>query len=728
MVTALPTVTASPLASATTPTSSALTITASGGGVTQMANVTLNISPATNAARIILPTNLTVALGQFASFPVSLSAPAGAGGIFVTLCSSDTTKVTVWPSNILIPAGATTPLQSPQMTATNFGSAVITASAPGLQPASQTVQATGTIRFSPGSISLSPSAYQSVFVILAAPAPANGLTINLISDNPAVAALPATVTFQGGATALGFQIRGVGAGSTLIHASAPPNIADTTASVTVSGPAPLTVTTASLRSGQVGVLYSQAIVAAGGTAPYSWAVTAGALPGGLTLNPATGQISGTPSAAVTNTPLTFQVTDSSVPVQNAAASFTLTIAPASVAPGSITMMSGGGQATAINTAFVNPLVATVKDSGGNPIGGVTVTFSTPATRASASFGGAVNTAVTNSAGMAASATLTANAIAGTFAITATAPGVSVPASFTLTNTLGAPASLAVTSGSGQSATINGPFTNPLVATVRDSGGNAVPGITVTFTAPSTGAGGSFTGGANTAVTNGAGVATSAIFTANGVAGTYAVNASVPSVVAPASFSLTNVTGIVLPPMMDVGVGQSAPFPVTLSSPAPPSGVVLTLTSSDSTKVTVSPANVLIPAGATTPRGAPQVTGVDFGSAAITVSASGLPATSQTVRVISTVGTVGFSPTSMSLSLSTWQPVYLTLSTPAPANGLTINLSSDNPAVATVPATATFPPGSIAVRVAVTGVSTGSTLIHANALPNIADATASVTVN
>src|SRR5262249_5551857 len=38
--------------------------------------------------------------------------------------------------------------------------------------------------------------------------------------------------------------------------------------------------------------YSQSLTAAGGTAPYQWAITAGSLPPGLTLDPSTGIISG----------------------------------------------------------------------------------------------------------------------------------------------------------------------------------------------------------------------------------------------------------------------------------------------------------------------------------------------------------------------------------------------------------------------------------------------------
>ncbi len=80
---------------------------------------------------------------------------------------------------------------------------------------------------------------------------------------------------------------------------------------------------------------------------------------------------------------------------------------------------------------------------------------------------------------------------------------------------GAPATVSVYSGTSQTAAINTAFASPLVALVRDSGGNALPGITVTFTAPTTGASGSFAGGVTTATTNSNGLATSPTFTANG---------------------------------------------------------------------------------------------------------------------------------------------------------------------------------------------------------------------
>jgi Ice-binding-like/Putative Ig domain len=64
---------------------------------------------------------------------------------------------------------------------------------------------------------------------------------------------------------------------------------------------PITVNPAMLPNGTVGTPYSQTVSASGGTAPYSFSLSSGALPGGLILNAATGAIAGPPSTAGTST-------------------------------------------------------------------------------------------------------------------------------------------------------------------------------------------------------------------------------------------------------------------------------------------------------------------------------------------------------------------------------------------------------------------------------------------
>jgi hypothetical protein len=69
---------------------------------------------------------------------------------------------------------------------------------------------------------------------------------------------------------------------------------------------PLSVTTTSLAGGTTGTSYSQSLAATGGSKPYTWDISAGSLPNGLTLS--AGVISGTPTVAGTYN-FTVRVTD-----------------------------------------------------------------------------------------------------------------------------------------------------------------------------------------------------------------------------------------------------------------------------------------------------------------------------------------------------------------------------------------------------------------------------------
>jgi len=108
-------------------------------------------------------------------------------------------------------------------------------------------------------------------------------------------------------------------------------------------------------------------------------------------------------------------------------------------------------------------------------------------------------------------------------------------------------SIAATSGSpSQSAAINTAFGAPLIATVVSNGQNPVSGVIVTFTAPATGASGTFANGTSTETdtTNANGVATSTTFTANQTIGTYMVTAAASAVTTTADFSMKNTTALV----------------------------------------------------------------------------------------------------------------------------------------------------------------------------------------
>ena len=173
----------------------------------------------------------------------------------------------------------------------------------------------------------------------------------------------------------------------------------------------------------------------------------------------------------------------------------------------------------------------------------------------------------------------------------------------------------------------------------------------------------------------------------------------------------------------VSLGQSVRLPVTLAKPAPPAGLTIYLTSSDPSTVTVTP-SVFIPGGRSTPNVQPQLGGLDLGIATITATALGYTPASQSVRL---TATIAFARCCVTITGAATQSVVLTLSGPAPAGGLTIRLIADDPMVAAVPATVTFPANATSVNVAITGVAAGITTIHAEALPNLSEARVKVTV-
>lgn len=188
-----------------------------------------------------------------------------------------------------------------------------------------------------------------------------------------------------------------------------------------------------------------------------------------------------------------------------------------------------------------------------------------------------------------------------------------------------------------------------------------------------------------------------------------------------SLAVTN-RFVLLPEGIKVGVGQTLPFSVNISEAAA-ENVTVTLSGFDPAILTVVPAQVVIPAGATQPAVLPQVTGVGFGVTTITGDAPGHVSDSEAVA---TTLTPTFSPSTISVVETNSRDVTLNLSAPAPAAGLTVNLSSADETVATLPPTAVFPGNTSTVTITITGEAPGSTTIRASA-PNIEEGTLAVTV-
>ncbi len=202
---------------------------------------------------------------------------------------------------------------------------------------------------------------------------------------------------------------------------------------------------------------------------------------------------------------------------------------------------GTAQIATAGTAFREPLALAVM-SNGSLEPGVSVTFIAPSSGPSGTFrnGATTETGTTDANGVATSSVLTANKKAGNYTVTAVAAGDPTPIHFNLTNTTVSGPSMTATSGTKQSTAAGTVFGAPLSVRVM-SNGSPAKGVSVIFTAPASGASGTFTNGTATeAVTTGSdGVALASAFSANKTPGTYAVTATTAGDPTPAEFDLTN---------------------------------------------------------------------------------------------------------------------------------------------------------------------------------------------
>ncbi len=183
-----------------------------------------------------------------------------------------------------------------------------------------------------------------------------------------------------------------------------PYTASNAYTLTVSAPT-VTLVPVSLASGTVASSYSQSLIASGGTSPYAYAVTTGALPAGLSLSP-TGGLSGTPTAGGTFN-FTITATDSSTGTGPYTASNaytliigapTIVVTPAFVATATVgasysqTVTASGGTSSYNFAITAGALPAGISLNGttgilsGTPTAGGTFNFTVTATDSSTGTG------------------------------------------------------------------------------------------------------------------------------------------------------------------------------------------------------------------------------------------------------------------------------------------------------------------------------------------------------
>ncbi|MEO6804493.1 MAG: putative Ig domain-containing protein [Granulicella sp.] len=474
-----------------------------------------------------------------------------------------------------------------------------------------------------------------------------------LSLNPATGVISGTPTTVGSST---FAVQ-------ITDSSDVPNTVMATRTIQITSGAGSLAIAGNPPAGTVGTVYSSSLTASGGTSPYTFSLTGGALPAGLTLA-GTGAISGTPTAAGTAT-FTAQVQDGAGHI--ATGSFSIVIASG----------SGGGL-----TFTIAPPTATI----GTPYTGtVGITGGT----------GPYTCVITN---------LPAGLTASGCTITGTPTG---PAGLTNVNVTGTDSSPTPITTSG---------TAPL--TINTGGGGG--GLTFTIAPPTATIGTPYTG----AVTPTGGTGPYTCVVTNLPAGLTASGCAITGTpTGPAGLTNVTVTGTDSSP---TPVTTSGTAPLTINSGGGGGGGPLTFMVAPLTGTVGTPytGSVMV-AGGTSPYTCSAITNLPAGLTASGCSISGTPTGPAATTNINVTATDGSTPTPITtsgtapLTINAGAPT-LTLGT-LPGGTVGVNYGSPTLAVTggTAPYTCTItnlPAGLTASNCTVTGTPTtaGTTSVNVTA--------------
>jgi hypothetical protein len=637
------------------------------------------------------PSTLNLVVGNTGALTFRIPDTAPAGGLNLILSSSAPIVATVPPS-VTIPAGQNS--VQVNVTTVGYGTTTITANATGYSKAQLTASVINPplITLSPSPLNVAIGLVERCTVTSSNPAPAGGLTVNLGGAAGKVD-IPASVTIPEAATSVTFNAKGVAQGSAALVATA-------------SG-YPNASLQANVTQAQFNLFPSYQPIAVGRSSTLQLSIPNSAPTGGLAVN-------------LTSSNTGFVTVPATVTIPEGAKSVSVPVNGVGVGSATVTASLAGftsGQATvnvlqSYNISFVpNPLyispgtsqTTAVAVSSPAPEGGLTITFSNPSPDKVSVPGSVFIPAGQFQTNISVSGLDTTSA---PVIITAACPGLA----------------------DGQLRVTVQPKYQPWLKADVVVGTNTQTGALVGLTGATAPAGGytiNLTSSDPTVATVPATVtipqgSSAANFTIVGKAvGPVVITASV------AGFTVTNTMTVVkptfewisVPTQMTLGAGVGVQVQTYVpngsyyhintykygrTNQVADQGVAVSLSSDN-------PAVIQVPASATIATGsyasAVNIQAVGTGSSTLTAAASGWD--SKTSGAVTVVGPWLKADVVVGVGTQTLGLVGLTGAT-APAGGYTINLTSSDPTVATVPATVTIPQGSSAANFTIVGKAVGTT--------------------
>lgn len=631
-----------------------VTATATLGAVSKTAVVVVKAG----ALSSLVPAKTVLTGGTTVSVRVQLDGAAPAGGTTVTLSSANSAIVSL-PVQAVVPAGATSVNVDAVTSAVAFDTDVaITAT---LGTVSKSVTLTIVAPVASG-ISVSPTSVlggtsATGTVTLSGPAPAGGRVVDL-SSSLAAASVPASVTVAAGASTATFTVA-----TTLIQTNAIATLSATnngvtvTTSLTVRGPAPISVT------------LSPTSVAGGRTSIATITIEAPAPAGGVVVDLSSSIADATVPANVI------------IPAGALKAAVTVTTLPVAANVSAAIRATLNGVTRSGTLVIAAPVIRTVTFSPASVTGGLStpgmVTLQTPAPA-----GGTVVTLMSANPLVSVPASVTVPAYATTAIFSATTGVTAVDTNVVVTGTTG---SLSVTGTLKVLA--------PRVSTISFPSSTPVGGTTTTGTIKLTGK--APAGGCIVSITVGhPGVVAPSTVTVDVGLDTATFSASLPIVAVDTvvpwkaslngafkTFSMTikpaAVLAVTFSPASAPG-GAPMTGKVTLTGQAPDSGTTVSLVSVVPDVVAV-PASVVVPAGATN---------VSFPVTTVPVVSDTNVSITATTGAISKVGTArilapvvtAFLTSSSTLQGGKTVSGRVNISGTAPAGGVIVTLSSSDPSV------------------------------------------------